>query len=820
MLQEQQIFFQIYDDREKNSSWSEELKICYVLQGKGTFLIGEKGWWKIQEDDLFVINMYETHQMLLGSDGIVLCLLIPGSFVLDLYPEMEYEKIECSSFLFDQEHQRYFERIRRYVADIFAIYCKNDPQGGLRIRGLAAGLLSELLVSFGKKKSENRGKQSREQVLSLTRYVRQHYQEDISLKKFAEENYLSASHLSHLMRREMDVSFTEYLKMVRLQHAQRSLSRGKNVTETAMHTGFVNTNAFIKAFRDTYGMTPGRYKKERQKSMQESIIHIGSDMDIPDIQSHLFDRLFTYLSNDKTNTCPTSDACEPELHQFRVDVQKTGPAMLENWRYSINGGYAKGLLTECVQRSILKVQKDIGFRYIRCKGIFDDELQLCSRDMDGKLVFNYVFLDNILDFIRSSRAYPWIELSYMPSALCRYKRKKSRELWLIAMPDEPQEWLDMIRDLLLHIRGRYGADEASHWMITPFADIFLVNMHMEDQDGYLELYEKTHRLIREILPRTKIAARGTFEADGSGLGDHMVRAHLLPDRWTMVKYNSVFPQEEGSELELVEYMEAYSMVTSQDPDYLKHQIALQKRELEEKGAGGIPLILAEWNSTIWQRDLCNDTAYKSCYLLKNILENCNDIEGFSYWHISDQNYEYVPSPHRFHGGFGLFTRDQIPKAAYGALLLLNKAKGNILSQGPGHFVLRSQDDLMIYLYHYCPYDPLYRYRHVRDMSLCDRYGVFEIKKDVNHHITLECLTGGLYQKKEYKIGPACGSACDAWIRMGAPEILDDLEYEHILGASTPDCRTSFTQVEEGAEYVVQSLLKPHEIQLIILHKTA
>ena len=63
----------------------------------------------------------------------------------------------------------------------------------------------------------------------------------------------------------MGVSFTEYLKMIRLQHALRLLEQGKGVTEISISTGFVNTNAFIKAFRDTYGMTPGKYKKERQK---------------------------------------------------------------------------------------------------------------------------------------------------------------------------------------------------------------------------------------------------------------------------------------------------------------------------------------------------------------------------------------------------------------------------------------------------------------------------------------------------------------------------------------------------------------------------
>lgn len=817
MVKSQKISFRIYDGKEKGDSWTENLEICYVLQGRGTLAVAGKGKWKIQEDDIFVMNMYETYQLLLESNGAVLSLQIPASFALNLYPEFSYKDVACLSFLIGRERQGHFEKIREYMADIFAVYCKNAPQEQLRIRGLASGLLSELLVSFGEPKPENRGENGRAQALLLVSYVRQHYQEDISLRKFAEENYLSASHLSHVMRKELGVSFTEYLKMIRLQQAMRLLERGKSVTEISISAGFVNANAFIKAFRDTYGMTPGKYKKERQKNIGESAVRIEFALDMPDAQSHLFDRLFAYLSKGRTRKGVETDDGEPKLCQINVDVHKTGKAMSENWRTSVNGGYAKGLLMESVRQAVRKAQREIGFRYIRIKGIFDDELQLCSRDVNGALVFNYVSLDCVLDFICANRARPWLELSYMPSALCQNRRKKNRELWLIAMPDDLQEWLETIRHLLAHIRERYGAKEVSRWMITPFADIFLVDMHMENQEGYFELYEKTYKLIREMLPQTKIAARGTFKEEGDGLGDYMVENRLFPDLWTMVKYNSVFPEEEESELELIEYMEAYSMATSQDTDYLKHQIELERRRLEAHGVGETPLILAEWNSSIWQRDLCNDTAYKSCYLLKNILENCNAVSGFSYWHLSDWNYEYAPSPHRFHGGFGLFTRDNIPKAAYGAWLLLNMARGEILAQGEGYFALRTKEDFRIYLYHYCPYDILYRYRHVRDMSVRNRYGVFEAKKDRNYYVLLEGLEPGVYQRKEYKVGPQDGSACDAWMRMGGPETMDDLEWNYVLSASAPACRTELVEAE--AEYAVQSVLKPHEIQLIILRKT-
>lgn len=228
------------------------------------------------------------------------------------------------------------------------------------------------------------------------------------------------------------------------------------------------------------------------------------------------------------------------------------------------------------------------------------------------------------------------------------------------------------------------------------------------------------------------------------------------------------------------------------------------------------MVLVEWNSTIWQRDLCSDTTYKSCFLLKNILENCNDISGFSYWHVSDWNDDYLPLPNRFHGGFGLFTRDNIPKSAYGAFWLLSRAEGKIQEQGKGYMVLSTEESIMIYLYNYCPYDILYRYRHVRDISLCNRYNVFEIKNNVSYYITLEGMREGIYQEKIYQIDTSEGSACDVWMRMGGPEKINEIERSYILAASIPKC--SVAQVKVEKEYVVHSILEPHAIQLIELHR--
>ena len=83
------------------------------------------------------------------------------------------------------------------------------------------------------------------------------------------------------------------------------------------------------------------------------------DIDMPDMGSHLFDRLFTYLGKNTMKKEMETDYLEPELYQLKVDARSAGKVMSENWKTSINGGYAKGLLNEWVQKAVRRVQEDL-----------------------------------------------------------------------------------------------------------------------------------------------------------------------------------------------------------------------------------------------------------------------------------------------------------------------------------------------------------------------------------------------------------------------------------------------------------------------------
>ena len=61
------------------------------------------------------------------------------------------------------------------------------------------------------------------------------------------------------------MSFKEYLNFVRLRHAQTALlTTSSTITDIALENGFNDSNYFGDAFRRTKGISPNKYRKNKE----------------------------------------------------------------------------------------------------------------------------------------------------------------------------------------------------------------------------------------------------------------------------------------------------------------------------------------------------------------------------------------------------------------------------------------------------------------------------------------------------------------------------------------------------------------------------
>jgi AraC-like DNA-binding protein len=67
--------------------------------------------------------------------------------------------------------------------------------------------------------------------------------------------------LSRLFRQQTGMSFPQWRTQLRLHRALILITSGDPVTAVAVAVGFANPSAFIAAFRETFGVTPGAYQR-------------------------------------------------------------------------------------------------------------------------------------------------------------------------------------------------------------------------------------------------------------------------------------------------------------------------------------------------------------------------------------------------------------------------------------------------------------------------------------------------------------------------------------------------------------------------------
>jgi len=103
-------------------------------------------------------------------------------------------------------------------------------------------------------------------LLQAKEYVDKNYHKSISLEEVAELIGISSYYLSKLFKDRFHVTFSDYLKNLRIEKAKEYLQDGTLAfKEIALTIGYKDPNYFSRAFKKETGMSPREYRNHFQK---------------------------------------------------------------------------------------------------------------------------------------------------------------------------------------------------------------------------------------------------------------------------------------------------------------------------------------------------------------------------------------------------------------------------------------------------------------------------------------------------------------------------------------------------------------------------
>lgn len=100
----------------------------------------------------------------------------------------------------------------------------------------------------------------RPEVQKALAFIRQHYNEDISIQQVADSLYLSPYYLMHIFKSDVGKTFHTFLTEYRMETAKELLrTPGCRIYEIALQIGYTDVKYFNKLFKKYTSLTPSEY---------------------------------------------------------------------------------------------------------------------------------------------------------------------------------------------------------------------------------------------------------------------------------------------------------------------------------------------------------------------------------------------------------------------------------------------------------------------------------------------------------------------------------------------------------------------------------
>lgn len=119
-------------------------------------------------------------------------------------------------------------------------------------------ILLGMMVPAAPERTEHRYDAKIEHVLS---YINENLSRELSVDALAEQVFLSKYHFMRLFKAQTGSTVHAYVRQKRLLWAARLIREGAPVNKAAVDSGFSDYSAFHRAFRESFGVSPGQLKK-------------------------------------------------------------------------------------------------------------------------------------------------------------------------------------------------------------------------------------------------------------------------------------------------------------------------------------------------------------------------------------------------------------------------------------------------------------------------------------------------------------------------------------------------------------------------------
>lgn len=243
-------------------------EIFYLVNGDCTFFINHD-IYKLNKGDLVIVPEGELHKSTYPQRGFSeqYCLCFKDNnleWLKDIIgEEIVNASLKMGVISIPEKRRDYVEALMKKMS------FESKEQDILSAAFIKIGLIELLLFIIRCQRFEQNVIKEIDVVNQLMQqiatYIYNNYNQKITLEHMADKFHISKSYLSKKFKSVTGFGFKEYLVNVRIKNAcTLLLDTNKSITDIAFECGFNDSNYFGDAFRHVKGMSPNKYRRNKE----------------------------------------------------------------------------------------------------------------------------------------------------------------------------------------------------------------------------------------------------------------------------------------------------------------------------------------------------------------------------------------------------------------------------------------------------------------------------------------------------------------------------------------------------------------------------
>ena len=268
----------IYKVSTYHYNWHGETEILILLKGRIEMSCNSEVF-TMEPLDTIIISPQVGHATLaLEQDTTALVIHVGKNFFQQIDPNFSMYQFMVRS----DETNRYnpfFTSVRHHASMMMLLMVDGkSPANQLWLEHHYLGLASDVYSEIEAVKSipsNTKPSDMKEAAFDkMIAYIDENYQRKIELEDIAKIGGYNVNYTSQFFKRQLGVSFLEYVLRLRLREATVSLANSTDsVAHIAINCGFADIKAFNVAFKKHFHTTPSEYRKQAKELGRKTKLH-------------------------------------------------------------------------------------------------------------------------------------------------------------------------------------------------------------------------------------------------------------------------------------------------------------------------------------------------------------------------------------------------------------------------------------------------------------------------------------------------------------------------------------------------------------------